>query len=101
MTAKESPIYVNPQHVGTSLNEFLNKSLSEEEIKVLEAKAKLLGEIIDARQELKLTQKNLESLSGVKQPMIAKIENGNVNPSLDSLLRLLVSMGKTIKVVPI
>ena len=101
MTAKESPIYVNPQHVVTSLNEFLNKSLSEEEIKVLEAKARLLGEIIDARQELKLTQKNLEALSGVKQPMIAKIENGNVNPSLDSLLRLLVSMGKTIKVVPI
>ena len=32
--------------------------------------------------------------------MIAKIENGNVNPSLDNLLRLLVSMGKTIKVVP-
>ena len=62
---------------------------------------KLLGEIIDARQELQLTQKKLEALSGIKQPMIAKIENGNVNPSLDNLLRLLVSMGKTIKVVPI
>lgn len=60
---------------------------------------KLLGEIIDARQELQLTQKKLEALSGIKQPMIAKIENGNVNPSLDNLLRLLASMGKTIKVV--
>jgi len=33
--------------------------------------------------------------------MIAKIENGNANPSLDSLLRILISMGKTLKVVPI
>ena len=101
MATQKSSVYVNPKHVGSSFNEFLTKNLSEEEIKVLEAKAKLLGEIIDARKELKLTQKNLEALSGVKQPMIAKIENGNVNPSLDSLLRLLVSMGKTIKVVPI
>ena len=101
MATHESSNYVNPEHIGSSFNEFLAKNLSEEEIKVLEAKAKLLGEIIDARKELKLTQKNLEALSGVKQPMIAKIENGNVNPSLDSLLRVLVSMGKTIKVVPI
>ena len=101
MATQESSNYVNPEHIGSSFNEFLAENLSEEEIKVLEAKAKLLGEIIDARKELKLTQKNLEALSGVKQPMIAKIENGNVNPSLDSLLRVLVSMGKTIKVVPI
>ena len=101
MATQKSSVFVNPKHVGSSFNEFLTKNLSEEEIKILEAKAKLLGEIIDARQELKLTQKSLEALSGVKQPMIAKIENGNVNPSLDSLLRLLVSMGKTIKVVPI
>ena len=101
MSTKKLSTYVNHKHVGTSFNEFLTNNLSEEEIKVLEAKAKLLGEIIDARKDLKLTQKNLEALSGVKQPMIAKIENGNVNPSLDTLLRLLVSMGKTIKVVHI
>ena len=68
---------------------------------VIEAKAKILGEIIDARKEQALTQKRIEELSGVKQPMIAKIENGNANPSLDSLLRILISMGKTLKVVPI
>ena len=92
---------INPKHIGSSFNSFLSENLTEEEIKVIHAKAKLLGEIIDARQELQLTQKKLESMSGIKQPMIAKIENGNVSPSLDSLLRLLVSMGKTIKVVPI
>ena len=101
MAQKAEAIIINPKHIGSSFNSFLSENLTEEEIKVIHAKAKLLGEIIDARQELQLTQKKLESMSGIKQPMIAKIENGNVNPSLDSLLRLLVSMGKTIKVVPI
>lgn len=101
MKPKDSTLHINSKHVGSSFDEFLASNLSEEDIKVIQAKAKLLGEIIDARQELQLTQKKLEALSGIKQPMIAKIENGNVNPSLDSLLRLLVSMGKTIKVVPI
>lgn len=101
MAQKAEAIIINPKHIGSSFNSFLSENLTEEEMKVIRAKAKLLGEIIDARQELQLTQKKLESMSGIKQPMIAKIENGNVNPSLDSLLRLLVSMGKTIKVVPI
>ena len=101
MAQKAEAIIINPKHIGSSFNSFLSENLTEEEIKVIRAKAKLLEEIIDARQELQLTQKKLESMSGIKQPMIAKIENGNVNPSLDSLLRLLVSMGKTIKVVPI
>ena len=101
MAQKAEAIIINPKHIGSSFNSFLSENLTEEEIKVIRAKAKLLGEIIDARQELQLTQKKLESMSGIKQPMIAKIENGNVNPSLDSLLRLLISMGKTIKVVPI
>ena len=101
MAQKAEAIIINSKHIGSSFNSFLSENLTEEEIKVIRAKAKLLGEIIDARQELQLTQKKLESMSGIKQPMIAKIENGNVNPSLDSLLRLLVSMGKTIKVVPI
>ena len=101
MAQKAEAIIINPKHIGSSFNSFLSENLTEEEIKVIRAKAKLLGEIIDARQELQLTQKKLESMSGIKQPMIAKIENGNVNPSLDSLLRLLVSMGKTTKVVPI
>ena len=101
MAQKAEAIIINPKHIGSSFNSFLSENLTEEEIKVIQAKAKLLGEIIDARQELQLTQKKLESMSGIKQPMIAKIENGNVNPSIDSLLRLLVSMGKTIKVVQI
>ena len=101
MAQKAEAIIINPKHIGSSFNSFLSENLTEEEIKVIRAKAKLLGEIIDARQELQNKKKKLESMSGIKQPMIAKIENGNVNPSLDSLLRLLISMGKTIKVVPI
>ena len=92
---------INPNHIGSPFENFVKENFSHEEIKLIEAKAKILGEIIDARKEQALTQKRIEELSGVKQPMIAKIENGNANPSLDSLLRILISMGKTLKVVPI
>ena len=92
---------INPNYIGYPFENFVNENFSPEEIKLIEAKAKILGEIIDARKEQALTQKRIEELSGVKQPMIAKIENGNANPSLDSLLRILISMGKTLKVVPI
>ena len=99
---KDNAEYViNPKHIGSSFDDFLKENFTPEEIKLIEAKAKILGEIIDARKEQSFTQKQLEQLSGVKQPMIAKIENGNANPSLDSLLRILISMGKTLKVVPI
>ena len=53
------------------------------------------------RNQKKWSQKDLANKIGTDQKRISKIENGNVNPSLDSLLRVLVSMGKTIKVVPI
>lgn len=92
---------INPNYIGSPFENFVNENFSPEEIKLIEAKTKILGEIIDARKEQALTQKRIEELSGVKQPMIAKIENGNANPSLDSLLRILISMGKTLKVVPI
>lgn len=92
---------INPNYIGSPFENFVKENFSPDEIKLIEAKAKILGEIIDARKEQALTQKRIEELSGVKQPMIAKIENGNANPSLDSLLRILISMDKTLKVVPI
>lgn len=101
MTKENNNYSITPTHIGSSFEDFVRENFSPEEIKLIEAKAKILGELIDARKEQALTQKRIEELSGVKQPMIAKIENGNANPSLDSLLRILISMGKTLKVVPI
>lgn len=61
----------------------------------------LIGELIKARQEQGISQKRLEELSGVKQPIIARTEKGNTNPQISTLLKLLVPLGKTLAIVPL
>ena len=56
---------------------------------------------IKARQEKGISQKKLEELSGVKQPVIARMEKGNTNPQLDTILKVLVPLGKTLAIVPL
>ena len=61
----------------------------------------LLGEIISARQANGLTQKELEAVSGVKQPVIARLERGSTDPQLSTIIRVLAPLGKTIAIVPL
>ena len=61
----------------------------------------VINEFITARKEKGLSQKELERISGVKQPVIARLEKGTVNPQVDTLLKLLASIGKTLAIVPI
>jgi len=58
-------------------------------------------ELIDARNEKGISQKKLEVLSGVKQPVIARMEAGTTSPRLDTVLKVLAALGKTLKIVPI
>ena len=57
--------------------------------------------MIEAREEMGISQRQLEELSGVKQPQIARMERGNADPQLGTLLRVLNAMGKTLAIVPI
>ncbi len=54
--------------------------LTPEERFKTDIKVALLGEIINARQSSGLTQKELEAVSGVKQPVIARLERGSTDP---------------------
>ena len=74
---------------------------SKERIKEFDIEADFLSSLIELRNEKKITQKQLEELSGIKQPMIARIENGDTMPRIDTFLRLLEPMGLTLKIVPI
>jgi hypothetical protein len=59
----------------------------------------VIGELIKALQEKGLTQKQLEELSGIRQPVIARMEKGN-NPQLDTVLKVLAPLGKRLAVPP-
>lgn len=71
---------------------------TEEEIRESDLRVALVGELIKARQERGISQKQLEELSGVRQPVIARLERGTTNPRLDTILKLLYSLGKTLHV---
>ena len=81
--------------------DFEKEFFSAEEIEENNLKASLIGELITARQEKGISQRDLEELSGVKQPAIARMERGASSPTLDTLIKVLVPLGKTLAIVPI
>lgn len=74
---------------------------TEEEIKESDLRVAFLCALIDARNEGKITQRQLEQMSGVKQPVIARIESGSTDPRLGTVLKMLAPLGKTLAIVPI
>ena len=86
--------------VGRDALEFVDSFLTPEEIAESNLRTALIGELIKARQEKGLSQKKLEELSGVKQPVIARMEKGTTSPQLDTILKVLAPLGKTLAVVP-
>lgn len=87
--------------LGSTWNEFESTIFTEEEIRESNLRVALIKELITARQQFGISQKQLETLSGVKQPVIARIEKGQTNPQLETLLKLLAPLGKTLSIVPL
>ena len=87
--------------VGRDALEFMDTLLTKEEIAESDLRVAIIGELIKARKERGLSQKKLEELSGVRQPVIARMENGTTDPQLDTVLKVLAAFGKTLAVVPI
>jgi len=56
----------------------------------------LIGELVKARDERGLSQQKLGELSGVKQPVISRMERGTTSPTLETVIKLLAPLGKTL-----
>ena len=80
---------------------FDREFFTPEEISESDMRADIITTMIEAREEMGISQRQLEELSGVKQPQIARMERGNADPQLGTLLRVLNAMGKTLAIVPI
>lgn len=94
---KNKPISPN----GTNWNDLRKEIFTPEEIAESEMRVALVSELIKARQGKGLTQKKLEEMSGVKQPVIARLERGTTDPQLSTVIKLLAPLGKTLAVVPL
>ena len=87
--------------IGTDWNELKARLFTPEEIAEAEIKAALVEEIIKIRHEQGYSQKKLEEITGVKQPVIARMERGTTDPQLSTIIKLLAPLGKTLAVVPL
>ena len=87
--------------IGSSWDEVRAELFTPEEIAESNLRVALIGELIKARQERGISQKRLEELSGVRQPVIARMEKGTTNPQIDTILKVLAPLGKTLAIVPL
>jgi len=82
--------------IGGDAIELLHGLLTPEEIAASDLRVAMMLELAKARQERGITQQKLEELSGVRQPVIARLETGRVSPKIDTVLKVLAPLGKTL-----
>lgn len=87
--------------VGRSWEDAQKELFTPEEIAASNLRVAIIGELIKARQKEGLSQKQLERLSGVKQPIIARMEKGTTSPNISTILKVLAPLGKTLVVAPL
>lgn len=85
----------------TTWDEVRDKLYTPEEIAESDLRVAVIGELIKARDEQGISQRKLEELSGVKQPVISRLENGTTSPTISTVIKLLLPLGKTLAVVPL
>jgi len=82
--------------IGESWDDVERNLFTPEELAASNVRVSLMLELTKARNERGLSQRKLEELSGVKQPVIARMENGRTSPQLDTVLKVLAPLGKTL-----
>jgi DNA-binding XRE family transcriptional regulator len=82
--------------IGGDALEFIDGFLAPEEIAASNLRVAMMVELANVRTEKGISQKKLEAMSGVKQPIIARMEKGYTNPQLDTVLKVLAPLGKTL-----
>lgn len=84
--------------LGASFDDYLAAQIEqdptlEEELQLGATELELGIQLTKLREYRGLTQRALEELSGIKQPMIARIERAGQDPTVPTLLKLLRALG--------
>ena len=86
--------------IGSNWADVRKAMFTSEEIAASDKRVAILASAITAtRKSQKISQRKLELLSGVKQPVISRLENGDTNPTIATLLKILEPLGKTLSIV--
>jgi DNA-binding XRE family transcriptional regulator len=88
-------------HDYLTWDEVEKEIFTPEEIAECDLKVAIIGELIKARREHGISQRKLGAMSGVKQPVIARMEKGSTSPQLGTVIKVLASLGKKLAIVPL
>ncbi|MDY6323736.1 MAG: helix-turn-helix transcriptional regulator [Catonella sp.] len=72
--------------------------LAKEDLEEAEARASIVSAIIEKRNELGLSQRQLAEMCDMPQSSVARIESYKTSPNLDTLLKLFQSLGLNLTV---
>ena len=64
----------------------------------LEPEYQLIKELINYRNENKISQQKFAELVGMDRADVSKLENGNANPSLKTLKKIAHAMGRKLQI---
>lgn len=64
----------------------------------LRPRYEVISQLIEARTSQGITQQELAFRAGTQKSNISRLESGTYNPSLDFLVRIAHSLGKTVQV---
>lgn len=85
--------------VGSSWQDARKEIFTPEENAASDLRVSIILELIKARRERGLSQEKLGQLSGIKQSVIARLESGRSSPTLATLQKLLIPLGRKLAVV--
>lgn len=75
-------------------------TLSEQEKELVKIEEELIDAMVRVREKNNLSQAQLAEICGVKQSAIARMESASHSPQIDSMLKVLLPLGYTLKIVP-
>ena len=87
--------------IGGDVLEFIESFLTQAEIAASNLRVAIMCELIEARNERGISKEKLAELSGIKKSVITRIERGGTSFKIDTVLKVLVPLGKTLAVVPL
>lgn len=73
-------------------------ALTDEEKLEIDLMADIISQIIKRRQELGISQRELEKITGVRQEAICRMEKMKNLPQLDTLVKIMIPLGLKLSV---
>ena len=80
------------------LKEMMEDEDFRKEYETLQPQYEVVKQIISAREELQITQKDLAERTGIRQSNISRLERGNYNPSVEFLRKIAKGLGKELHI---